>query len=226
MHNPAPVQENDTHKLLWDFDRQTDHLISARRQDLIIINKKKICKIVDFAVPADHRIKLKECEKSDKYLDFSRELKKLWKVTICYILICRFMQKESQWYNDKRTSEDFFRKIYTSHFIVMFVCERELETEQNCNILTPLLWPSAFCLSCSPDAPPKARGLSFLLSAGFLYHILSPTGLRNYWGPRGPLRPGVAFPTTSYQQPLWTPTVCLPVFTELFNSSTPTQSLE
>ena len=37
MHNPAPVLENDTHKLLWDFD----HLISARRPDLIIINKKK-----------------------------------------------------------------------------------------------------------------------------------------------------------------------------------------
>ena len=41
--------------------------------DLIIINnKKKICKIVDFAVPTDHRIKLKECEKSDKYLDLAR----------------------------------------------------------------------------------------------------------------------------------------------------------
>ena len=41
MHNPAPVIENDTHKLLWDFNIQTDHLISARRPDLIIINKKK-----------------------------------------------------------------------------------------------------------------------------------------------------------------------------------------
>ena len=41
MHNPAPVLENDTHKLLWDFNIQTDHLISARRPDLIIINKKK-----------------------------------------------------------------------------------------------------------------------------------------------------------------------------------------
>ena len=36
----------------------------------------RICKIVDFAVPADHRIKLKECEKKDKYLDLVRELKK------------------------------------------------------------------------------------------------------------------------------------------------------
>ena len=52
-------------------------------------NKKRICKIVDFAVPADHRINLKECEKKDKYLDLARELKKLWnmKLTIVPIVI-------------------------------------------------------------------------------------------------------------------------------------------
>ena len=41
MRNPAPVLENDTHKLLWDFNIQTDHLIPARRPDLIIIKKRK-----------------------------------------------------------------------------------------------------------------------------------------------------------------------------------------
>ena len=41
MHDQAPVLENDTHKLLWDFNIQTDHLILARRPDLIIINKKR-----------------------------------------------------------------------------------------------------------------------------------------------------------------------------------------
>ena len=48
-----------------------------------------IWKIVDFAVPADHRINLKEGEKKDKYLDLARELKKLWnmKVTIVPIVI-------------------------------------------------------------------------------------------------------------------------------------------
>ena len=67
MYNPTPVFENNTYKLLWDFDIHTDHLISARRHDLIIINKKKrTCKIVDFVVPADHRIKLKECKKKKK----------------------------------------------------------------------------------------------------------------------------------------------------------------
>ena len=68
----------------WDtqtpmgFWHKMDHLISARRPDLMITNKKKkkkICKIVDFAVPADHRVKLKESEK-DKYLNLARELKK------------------------------------------------------------------------------------------------------------------------------------------------------
>ena len=93
MHNPAPVLENDMHKLLWNFNIPTDHLIPARRPDLIIINnnkkKTRICKIIDFAVPADHRINLKECGKKDKYLDLARELKKLWnmKVTIVQIVI-------------------------------------------------------------------------------------------------------------------------------------------
>ena len=50
MHNPAPVLENDTCKLLWDFDIHADHLISARRPDLKKKKKKKrTCKIVDFA---------------------------------------------------------------------------------------------------------------------------------------------------------------------------------
>ena len=76
-----------THKLLWDFDIHTDHLISARRPE-----KKKIFKIVGFAVPADHRIKLKEYEKKDKYFDLARELKKLWnmKGTIIPIVIGAF----------------------------------------------------------------------------------------------------------------------------------------
>ena len=54
--------------------------------------KKRNCKIVDFAVPADHRIKLKECEKKDKYLDLARLLKKLWnmQVTIIPIVIGAF----------------------------------------------------------------------------------------------------------------------------------------
>ena len=48
--------------------------------------------MVDFAVPADHRIKLKESEKKDKYLVLARELKKLWnlQVTIIQMVIGAF----------------------------------------------------------------------------------------------------------------------------------------
>ena len=87
---PAPIVENDTHKLWWDIDIHTDQLISPRRPGLIIIIKRKrTCKIIDFAIPADHRIKMKECEKKDKYLKLARELKKLrnMKVTIVPIVI-------------------------------------------------------------------------------------------------------------------------------------------
>ena len=55
MYNPALVLRNDTHKPLWDFDIHTDHQISDRTPDLMVIKKKKrSCKIVDFAVLDDH----------------------------------------------------------------------------------------------------------------------------------------------------------------------------
>ena len=42
----------------------------------MMVNKKKkrTCWIVDFVIPADHRVKLKEIEKNGKYLDLAREL--------------------------------------------------------------------------------------------------------------------------------------------------------
>ena len=38
--------------------------------------KKGTCRIVNLLVSADHRVKLKESEKRDKYLDLAREFKK------------------------------------------------------------------------------------------------------------------------------------------------------
>ena len=54
---------------------------------MLINNKKRTCQLVDFAVPADHRVKLKENEKMDNYLDFARELKKLWNMRVKFIPI-------------------------------------------------------------------------------------------------------------------------------------------
>ena len=44
---------------------------------------------MDFAVPSGHRVKLKKCEKKDKYLALTEKLNKLWymKVTIIAMVI-------------------------------------------------------------------------------------------------------------------------------------------
>ena len=74
MHSLESVLENERHKFLWDFEIQRDHLILARWPDLVIGNKKKrTCKIVEFAVPADH---IEVSKMRDKYLDLAWELKK------------------------------------------------------------------------------------------------------------------------------------------------------
>ena len=63
-----------------------DHLIPSRRLDLVLINmKKRTCHLVDFAISANHREKIKESEKIDKYLDLARKLKKLWNGSVTVI---------------------------------------------------------------------------------------------------------------------------------------------
>ena len=66
MCNLESIQETETEtqKILWDFVIQTDHLISAKRPDRVIVSKiKRTYRIVDFAVPADHRKKVKGKER-------------------------------------------------------------------------------------------------------------------------------------------------------------------
>ena len=78
-HQPETVMENDSCKLLWDFSIQTDHVIQARRPDVILIDKeKKECKMIDFAIPYDSRVNAKEMEKIEKYQDLARKVQKLW----------------------------------------------------------------------------------------------------------------------------------------------------
>ena len=59
-----------THILICDFEIQTDHLISARR-----IDKKENLQNCGLAVPVDHWVELKACEKKDTYLDLAKEVK-------------------------------------------------------------------------------------------------------------------------------------------------------
>ena len=88
-HLPEPVLQNEGCKILWDFITiQTDHVIEARRPDMIFVEKRnKCCKIIDFAITYDSRIEEKEVEKVVKYQDLARELKKLWKMKTMVIPI-------------------------------------------------------------------------------------------------------------------------------------------
>ena len=40
-HDSESIPENETLKILWDFEIQTDHLISVRRPDFVIVKKTK-----------------------------------------------------------------------------------------------------------------------------------------------------------------------------------------
>ena len=80
---PESVLENEDYKILWDFSIQTDHVIEARRPDLVTVDKKeRIGKVIDFAVPRDSRIEEKDKVKIEKYQDLGRELQKIWNVKV------------------------------------------------------------------------------------------------------------------------------------------------
>ena len=54
--------------MLWDFSIQTDHVIEVWRPDLVVVDEKeRSYKIIDFAVPRDSRIEEKEKDKIEKY---------------------------------------------------------------------------------------------------------------------------------------------------------------
>ena len=70
------VLKNETHKILWDFEIQTDHQISVRRSDLVIANKKENLLNSGLYRSVWPQNKTEEREKRDKYLDLAKGLKK------------------------------------------------------------------------------------------------------------------------------------------------------
>ena len=65
---------------MWDFSIQTDHV--TLRPDLVVVDKRRTCKIIDFAVPEDSRIEEKEKKKIEKYQDLRKKLQKIWNVRV------------------------------------------------------------------------------------------------------------------------------------------------
>ena len=87
-HKPEKVVENDSWKILWDFTIQTDHVIGARRLDMVIIDKTKSeCRIIDFACLYDSIIQEMETDKMKGCNDLKRELKKIWNMPVKVISV-------------------------------------------------------------------------------------------------------------------------------------------
>ena len=140
---------------------------------------------------------------------------------LCCILICMRNHNDGT----KKTSDTVLFEKYTSHYIERVVCEWELETEQNCNILTPTLLAITAFVSRSPwllnRGPVGPASLGHVPQSS----IFSSTGLISKLlnrGPEGSRCWVLAFSTAvclnwSSLQTNW-----LPVFTGLYNSSTST----
>ena len=135
--------------------------------------------------------------------------------SVCYIVvyadlhlhtctyICRIIHNDTTTKTDvwRKTQEDFFAKIYTSHYNAKVrkgcsrvVCERELETEHKLQYFDPTVMTVTLCLSCSLRLPNRGPRLP---DAGFLHCIFaSSLDPKLHRGFRGPPGSGVAFPTT------------------------------
>ena len=106
LHNPEAILENETHKFLQDFEIQTDHQISARQTDLVIVKKiKENLPNSGFAIPADHKVKIRGNEKRGKYINLARELKKTMKHEGVSDISCR----RCTWDNPQRIDKGLGR---------------------------------------------------------------------------------------------------------------------
>ena len=76
-HVPEGMMENESVKILWDF---MINVIEHRKPDIVVIDKKEKCLIIDVAIPGGNRIMKKEEEKVEKYKDLRQEIIRLWKM--------------------------------------------------------------------------------------------------------------------------------------------------
>ena len=67
--------------ILWNQQVQTDRTIPNNKPDIIIRNnEKRICMLIDVAIPGDRNVIKKEVEKILKYKDLTIEIQRMWNV--------------------------------------------------------------------------------------------------------------------------------------------------
>ena len=67
MHTLNPIPENEKHDIFYDHEIKTEHLFLAIRPDIVFIYKNnKKDNLMDFFVPGEHWMKIKEKRKWHK----------------------------------------------------------------------------------------------------------------------------------------------------------------
>ena len=161
------------------FNLEANSIYAFKRNGIVLDEWKKQNKTKPVAKY------LKSCVTAELILLAFPNLRWNLHLAMCIIYLLIMLYSHMQYHNDTtiKTQEVFFIKICTSHFIVRvrkgysrFYCERELETEHNCNILTPTLMAvSVVSFSFSRAAQPEAHSAGWWLS---LLHLIS-----NFSGP-------------------------------------------
>ena len=80
-HEPESVVENKNFKILCDLTIQCDHMIEARRPDIVVVDQiKKETMIIKKAIPGDTSACGKEQEKIEKCSLLEDKIAKLWQM--------------------------------------------------------------------------------------------------------------------------------------------------
>jgi len=82
-HNPPPVCENSTVKLLWDFHLQSSSHHASNRLDSVLFTypQKKIY-FLEISCPGDINVSSKEKEKVSKYLPLARDFHLMYHMVV------------------------------------------------------------------------------------------------------------------------------------------------
>ena len=92
LPNSICINQNPSLKMRYMGFWVTNRSSNSSQKTKLCGNKKKRKKkraysLVEFAVPVDHRVKIKESKNIDKYSDLARELKKLWNMKVMVISV-------------------------------------------------------------------------------------------------------------------------------------------
>ena len=105
--------EKKAHKYLWNFEMQRNRSILTRRPGLVLIKSKRTFYLVDFAIPADDWIKVKESKKiNSSLLPESLKIRKMKMTVIPTVvralgLVPKKPGKETVGTEDKKKKWDF-----------------------------------------------------------------------------------------------------------------------